>query len=71
MFGPGKYDDLCTYVRTESKARGAIVIVFDGDKGQGFSAQLDIEDTLKMPSVLRAMADDIEASFKAKDTQVQ
>lgn len=35
--GPGKYDDLCTYVREKAKAEGAIVIVYGGERGQGFS----------------------------------
>lgn len=39
--GPGKYDDLCTHVRTAANAGGAVVVVFAGDKGTGFSCQLD------------------------------
>lgn len=37
--GPGKYDDVCTYVRKETNALVAAVIVFNGDKGSGFSIQ--------------------------------
>lgn len=58
--GPGKYDDLATYVREQAKAEGVIVIVFDGDKGNGFSAQGSIEVMQAVPRVLRGVADDME-----------
>ncbi len=37
--GPGKYDDLCTYVQKESKAQAAVVVVLNGVRGSGFSVQ--------------------------------
>lgn len=40
--GPGKYDDVCTYVREETEASAAIVIVVGGKHGPGFSVQSDI-----------------------------
>lgn len=36
--GPGKYDELCTDARMESKAEGAVLIIFDGKHGDGFAA---------------------------------
>lgn len=57
--GPGKYDDLCTEVRERSKASGAIVIIFNGENGDGFSAQLPYEDIFKVPDILRQMAETI------------
>lgn len=60
--GPGKYDDLCTMVREKSKARGAIVIVFHGDKGSGFSCQADAMATLLLPELLEHMAKQIRES---------
>lgn len=50
--GPGKYDDLCTDVRERAKARGAIVIVVEGDKGGGFSVQADLATTIRLPEIL-------------------
>jgi len=38
--GPGKYDDLCTYVREKSEAGAAVVIVLGGKHGHGFSVQV-------------------------------
>lgn len=38
--GPGKYDDLATYVRENSNAKGVVVIVLGGDRGSGFSVQM-------------------------------
>lgn len=54
--GPGKYDDICTYVRIETKARAAIVIVFDGVEGFGFSCQADVRTTAALPDILERMA---------------
>lgn len=60
--GAGKYDDLCTYVREESQAEGAFVVILNGVKGSGFSVQLTSRDLHRLPSILRSMADDIEAA---------
>lgn len=59
--GPGKYDDLCTYVREQAKAEGAIVIVYNGLRGNGFEVQATLPLTLRLPEMLRTMADQIEA----------
>ena len=61
--GPGRYDDLCTYVKDAAKAEGAIVIVFRGEHGNGFSMQADLIDTMKLPATLRLVADQIEADL--------
>jgi hypothetical protein len=60
MQGPGKYDDLATMVREQANAKGVIVVVFDGDKGAGFSVQADLETTLAVPKILRSIAEQIE-----------
>lgn len=59
--GAGRYDHYCTQVREETRALGAIVIVFKGWDGDGFSCQLPPELVDRLPAVLRGMADDIEA----------
>lgn len=56
-FGPGKYDDLCTYVReevgiTETSGGGVILIVVGGNQGHGFSCQADLLTTIKLTEVL-------------------
>lgn len=44
-FGPGKYDDVTTYVRQQTEAKdGVIVIVLGGNKGAGTSVQARDED---------------------------
>jgi enoyl-CoA hydratase/carnithine racemase len=58
--GPGKYDDLATYVRDTAKARGVLVIVLDGEKGSGFSCQTDVQTLIGLPAMLRDVADNIE-----------
>ena len=61
MEGPGKYDDICTMVRENTQATGAIVIVVDGNKGSGFSVQTISPDFASiLPKILRLMADDLE-----------
>jgi hypothetical protein len=62
--GPGKYDDLCTHVRETAKAEGVIVIVINGERGQGFSVQAPPHLTYAIPALLRRMADEIEQSLR-------
>ncbi len=42
--GPGKYDDLATYVRQQAEAKAVIIIVLGGKKGSGFSCQGENHD---------------------------
>ena len=58
--GPGKYDDLCTEVREKAEAEGVILIVFNGNKGQGLSCQLPLKHTLAVSHILRDLVDLIE-----------
>jgi len=60
--GPGKYDELATYVREQAQADGVAVIVLNGNKGNGFSLQAPLDVTLRLPALLRFMADEIERS---------
>ncbi|HLY79781.1 MAG TPA: hypothetical protein VKQ70_10430 [Caulobacteraceae bacterium] len=63
--GPGKYDDLATVTRKRAKARGVIVIVFEGHLGNGFSVQtLDPQLIVQVPAILRDVAAGIEADLK-------
>lgn len=55
-FGPGKYDDLCTMVREQAKAAGAIVIVMNGERGSGFSCQANLQAMADLPDILESMA---------------
>jgi len=69
--GPGKYDDLCTFVREQAQAQGAIIIIRGGKGGDGFSAQLSLEDLLVLPNILRVMANEIEADQSIKVYEVK
>jgi hypothetical protein len=62
--GPGKYDQICTKVREEYHAAGAVVMIFLGDLGDGFSVQAPPELAAHLPRLLRHMAQQIEDSFK-------
>lgn len=59
MYGPGKYDDLCTEVRLRTLAQAVIVIVFNGIEGSGFSCQADASIVLDLPKVLERVAADM------------
>ena len=63
--GPGKYDVACAVARTMTGGDGVILIVLGGKHGSGFSAQLpSLADNLRLPDILRQIADDIEESLK-------
>jgi hypothetical protein len=58
--GPGKYDDIASRVREETNADGVLILIVNGRRGSGFSAQLSLELTLSLPTVLRDLARQIE-----------
>ena len=60
MIGPGKYDDVCTRAREQAEGLGAIVIIFEGKHGNGFSCQLPPSAIPVIPDVLRQIAEQIE-----------
>jgi hypothetical protein len=67
MIGPGKYDDLCTYVREQAGIRdsgGVVLIVVGGDKGPGFCCQSDLKTMLLLPDMLEDLVEQIRADLK-------
>lgn len=66
MIGPGKYDVVCTAARVLAEAKGAIVIIIQGNEGNGFSVQLPPDYAERIPRVLREVADGIEADLKQR-----
>lgn len=64
--GPGKYDELCTYVRNVTNAHGVVVIIAGGERGSGFSVQsTHPQFQFTLPQILRHVADQIEADNRA------
>lgn len=58
--GPGKYDDVCTQARIAARAVAAIVIIVEGEHGNGFSVNTLEPDLIPViPAMLRAIAQDI------------
>lgn len=53
--------------RTLAHAEGAIVLIFGGEAGPGFSAQLPEDLAKEVPRVLREMADQIEYTMKTEN----
>ncbi len=55
--GAGIYDDLCTEMREKADAAAAIIIIFNGYKGNGFSVQTSsLPLTITIPDVLEEIA---------------
>jgi hypothetical protein len=69
--GPGKYDAQCTQARVLTNADGAILLIINGNKGSGFSCQCDLPTTVKLPAILRSMADQIGADTKGGTIRAQ
>jgi hypothetical protein len=61
----GAYDDECTAARESARAHGAILIVFHGDRGCGFSSQVCRHVIDEVPRVLREIADKMERDLAA------
>lgn len=64
--GPGKYDAEATAAREATGAEGVLLIVINGRKGGGFSAQLSPTLMLLVPSILRSVAEQIEQSHEGR-----
>jgi len=53
--GPGKYDDVCT-IAQQATGGNVLLIVVNGNKGNGFSCQADLKTTLLLPEMLEYVA---------------
>jgi hypothetical protein len=64
--GPGKYDDIATQARESTNATAVVLVVYNGDKGSGFSVQSESDDWIRiLPDILEAMAKQIREDLKA------
>lgn len=57
----GKYDAALGQVLDSLNAESGMLVVLDGDKGAGFSVRAPLDLILAMPTMLRRLADAIEA----------
>lgn len=65
--GPGKYDAHATAAREATRAGGVVLIVIDGAHGAGFSVQATAAVTLRLPELLRTVADMIESDWRGEE----
>lgn len=61
--GPGKYDEETTALQEKYQAGGVLLIVLGGTKGHGFSVTATESLTEVLPSMLRNVAQQIEADM--------
>jgi len=64
MIGPGKYDELCTLVRERANAKGALLVVIEGNRGQGFSVQATGPVLAVLPELLETLAREIRRDIE-------
>lgn len=62
--GGSVYYDECLEIQQRLEADGVLLIVANGKKGNGFAAAMTPDLVLKIPAVLRKMADDIESDMR-------
>ena len=68
--GPGVYDVECTVVRERTRAAGVLLLVIEGDRGNGFSAQFTHPTLVgAIPQLLRQIADEMARDAEATALQ--
>jgi hypothetical protein len=66
--GPGKYDEVTTFVRQVTHAQSVLVLVIGGMHGQGFSVQGTDRFIEALPDVLEDMARNIREQRQTNTT---
>ena len=76
--GPGKYDEALTLAKQSVDATEGVLIIFDGNKGSGFSVQASEQTIGALPDILesmssqiRAQAGDVASSENESDAKVK
>ena len=62
--GPGKYDKELKKLLKLCGANEGLIIIFDGNQGPSFCANLKKENIIAMPKMLRYVADEVENRSK-------
>jgi hypothetical protein len=68
MRGPGKYDELATFIREHVGAQAVLIAVIGGDRGDGMSFQGPPALTARVPQLLRRIASDIQNGVEDEPT---
>ncbi|MDE2095697.1 MAG: hypothetical protein KGL39_00440 [Patescibacteria group bacterium] len=63
---PGEYDDIVADVMERMRAVGAILLVFSGNRGSGFSVHVPIAFAEGLPEMLWNMADQVEKDIEKR-----
>ncbi len=63
---PSKYDAECTAARLSSGAEGVVLLVLRGRLGSGFAVQMPEDWVVKVPAMLRDLANMVEDAQKFK-----
>jgi hypothetical protein len=62
--GPGSYGNICHKIHSEQHARSTILIIIEGDKGDGFDVEGELSEIHELPKFFRKIADALEADLK-------
>lgn len=62
--GPGKYDDVASEIRERLKADGVLLIVMNGDQGDGVAAQVTALRLFGLADMLEALAGKFREDLK-------
>ncbi len=62
--GAGKYDDVCTVAREATQGDATLLIVLNGNKGDGFACQIMAKNPLQAVLMQSALAEILEHTAK-------
>lgn len=65
MIGAGKYDAVCKTILNATDAEGVVLIIFNGELGNGLSIKGTPKIAFTLPSLLRKLANAIEADLES------
>jgi hypothetical protein len=60
--GSGQYADIAEYVHKETDAEAVVIIIINGNKGNGYEIRSHPDHQARIPLLLRLTADDLERS---------
>ena len=60
MIGPGSYNHLAEKLKEETQAEGVVLLIANGNQGNGFAVYAPPSVLIELPDLLRRAAEEIE-----------